>query len=41
MRSNVKVLGADGIYANNANRTYVSKNNIKTDFVRKGKPSKH
>ena len=37
----MKVVGADGIYATNANRRYVTKNNIKTDFKRKGKPSKH
>lgn len=37
----VKVVGADRIYATNANRTYVTKNGIKTDFKRKGKPSKH
>lgn len=37
----VKLLGADGIYANNANRKYVTNNNIKTDFKRKGRPSKH
>jgi len=37
----VKLLGADGIYANNANRRYVTQHNIKTDFKRKGKPSKH
>ncbi|MDO5969121.1 transposase [Flavivirga aquimarina] len=32
-----KVLGADAIYATNKNRTFVTKNNIKTDFKRKGK----
>jgi hypothetical protein len=37
----IKVLGADKIYANNANRNYVSKNGIKTDFKRKGKKSKY
>lgn len=40
-KKRIKVLGADRIYANNANRNYVTKNNIKTDFKRKGKPSKH
>ena len=40
-RAKVKLLGADGIYANNANRRYVTKHKIKTDFKRKGKPSKH
>lgn len=37
----LKVLGADGIYANNANRNYVTQKDIKTDFKRKGRPSKH
>jgi len=37
----IKIVGADKIYANNVNRNYVSKNGIKTDFKRKGKPSKH
>lgn len=37
----VKVLGADAIYATNANRNYVSKHNIKTDFKPKGRPGKH
>ena len=37
----LKIVGADAIYATNANRTYVTKNQIKTDFKRKGKPSKH
>ena len=37
----IKVVGADSIHATNANRRYVTKNNIKTDFKRKGKPSKH
>ena len=32
-----KVLGADAIYATNKNRVFVTKNNIKTDFKRKGK----
>lgn len=41
MHTQVKVLGADGIYANNGNRTYVTKNGIKTDFKRKGRKSKH
>jgi len=40
-RSPVKVLGADGIYANNDNRTYLTKQGIKNDFKRKGKPSKY
>lgn len=37
----LKVVGADRIYANNKNRTYVTKLGIKTDFKRKGRPSKH
>ena len=37
----LKMLGADGIYANNANRSFVSQNEIKTDFKRKGRPSVH
>ena len=37
----VKVLGADAIYATNANRRYVTKRSIKTDFKPKGRPSKH
>lgn len=39
--SKLKLLGADAIYANNANRTFVTQNNIKTDFKRKGRPSVH
>jgi len=41
MRTSVKIVGADGIYANNSNRKYVTQKNIKTDFKRKGRPSKH
>lgn len=37
----VKVVGADAIYATNANRRYVSKKEIKTDFKPKGRPGKH
>lgn len=33
----LKILGADAIYATNKNRKFVTKNNIKTDFKRKGK----
>lgn len=40
-KKKVKVLGADGIYANNANRRFVSKHHIKTDFKPKGKQSKN
>jgi len=37
----VKVVGADAIYATNANRSYVSKREIKTDFKPKGRPGRH
>ena len=37
----IRVLGADGIYATNANRTYCRKNNIITGFVRKGRAGKY
>jgi len=37
----VRLLGADAIYATNANRTYVSKRKIKTDFKPKGQPGRH
>jgi len=36
----VKILGADAIYATNANRNYVSKRNISTDFKPKGRPGR-
>ena len=36
-----KIVGADAIYATNKNRTFVTKNNIKTDFKRKGKLPKN
>jgi len=35
----VKLAGADGIYATNENRKYVTKNNIQTDFKQKGRAS--
>jgi len=41
LRKKVKIVGADAIYATNANRTFVTKHGIKTDFKRKGKPSRH
>jgi hypothetical protein len=41
MHAKVKLLGADGIYANNRNRKYVTRKGIKTDFKRKGRRSKH
>jgi len=37
----VKIAGADAIYATNANRKFATSNNIRTDFVRKGRPGKH
>lgn len=40
-KKKLKIVGADRIYANNANRTYLTQCGIKTDFKRKGKPSKH
>jgi len=39
-KTKVKNLGADAIYATNANRIFVTKNGIKTDFRPKGKKSK-
>ncbi len=35
------MLSADAIYATNANRHFVTANNIKTDFKSKGKKTKH
>lgn len=40
-RKKLKILGADAIYATNKNRNFVSKNNIKTDFKRKGRKPKN
>ena len=40
-KKKLKVVGADRIYANNKNRSYVTKLGIKTDFKRKGKPTKY
>jgi hypothetical protein len=37
----VKIAGADAIYATNGNRKFASSNNIRTDFVRKGRAGKH
>lgn len=37
----VNLIGADAIYATNANRKFASSNNIRTDFVRKGRAGKH
>lgn len=39
--SKVKVVGADKIYGTNANRKYATSHKIRTDFVRKGRASKH
>lgn len=36
----VKIIGADAIYATNANRKFLTKHNIRTDFKPKGRPSK-
>ncbi|MBS2100595.1 transposase [Carboxylicivirga linearis] len=36
-----KLVGADAIYDTNANRRFASSNNIRTDFVRKGRAGKH
>ncbi|MEM1010548.1 MAG: DDE transposase, partial [Myxococcota bacterium] len=36
-----RMLGADAIYATNLNRNFVTANNIKTDFKRKGKKTKY
>lgn len=40
-KTKTKILGADAIYATNDNRNYVTAQNIKTDFKRKGKKTKH
>jgi DDE family transposase len=40
-RTRVKIAGADAIYATNKNRVFASSNNIQTDFIPKGRPSKH
>lgn len=37
----LKIVGADAIYATNANRRFATSNNIRTDFVRKGRAGKH
>ena len=37
----VKLLGADAIYATNANRNYVTKRGIQTDFKPKGRSGRH
>lgn len=40
-KKKLKILGADAIYATNKNRKFVTKQNIKTDFKRKGKLPKN
>ena len=40
-KSRTTMLGADAIYATNDNRNFVTANNIRTDFRRKGKRTKH
>lgn len=39
--SKLMVMGADAIYATNKNRKFATKNNIRTDFCRKGRAGKH
>lgn len=41
MRTRISVVGADAIYATNKNRTFATSNQIRTDFKRKGRASKH
>lgn len=40
-KTKVRLAGADAIYATNKNRTFATRNKIKTDFTRKGRPGKH
>lgn len=40
-RTKTKLAGADAIYATNKNRRFASKNNVRTDFKRKGRASEH
>lgn len=40
-KKKVKIVSADAIYANNKNRKFVTKHDIKTDFKPKGRRSKH
>ena len=40
-KTKTEMLGADAIYATNANRNFVTANGIKTDFKRKGKKTRH
>jgi transposase len=41
MRTTTSVMGADAIYATNANRKFATSHNIRTDFKRKGRAGKH
>lgn len=41
MRTKIRLIGADAIYATNANRRFCKENNIITGFVRKGRAGKH
>lgn len=41
MKTKLKILGADAIYATNKNRKFTTSKNIQTDFVRKGKAGKN
>ena len=40
-KTKTKMLGADAIYATNKNQNFVTANNIRTEFKRKGKKTKH
>lgn len=40
MRTRVRALAADAIYATNENRKFCTRNHIHTSFVRKGKAAK-
>lgn len=40
-RTKTKAVGADDIYATNVNRKFATKNNIRNDFKRKGRASRH
>jgi len=41
MHTRISVVGADAIYATNKNRTFATSHQIRTDFKRKGRASKH
>ena len=41
MGTKMQLVGADAIYATNKNRTFATSKNIRTDFKRKGRASKH